>query len=260
MAAEVLLVSRGLVHPSLLVRRRVRSLLSGSIAGPLETTRSLRRLTALGGARAEGAAARGARAQGARARGVKQSGKGEEPPAAVVLLFHQAEPPAGAVEALERYVHAGGGLLAIHGALASFKTHPRYAALLGSPFAGHAKPGPIDLYPLAGGASRAGGRGRSAGRADSAPSGPPAREPAGRVTDELYRVDLAEDAAVRCVGSRHAAAEEHAICWERRLGAGRVAVVTLGHYAQTLADSFVQQLLTAELEWVAGRGTGTGKR
>ena len=170
----------------------------------------------------------------------------------MVLLFHQAEPPAGAVEALERYVHAGGGLLAIHGALASFKAHPRYAALLGSPFAGHGKPGPIDLYPVAGGASRAGGRGRSAGRADSAPSGdPPRNRP--RVTDELYRVDLAEDAAVRCVGSRHAAAEEHAICWERRLGAGRVAVVTLGHYAQTLADAFVQQLLKDELEWLVER-------
>jgi hypothetical protein len=87
------------------------------------------------------------------------------------------------------------------------------------------------------------------------------------VRDELYRVELAADAAVRCVGmqgteprdrSPHPAAdpaaEEHAVCWERRLGAGRVAVVTLGHYARTLADSFVQQLLTDELAWVAGKG------
>ncbi len=244
MQQGVLFVSKGIVHPSPAARRRLRALLAEEAVPGLVTGEG-----AVGTASATpppGAAGR-------------NDADLELPPfevasrldrlldldprttATVVLFFHEKTPPDGAVEALAQYVSNGGGLLAVHGAVASFKRHTAYAELIGGSFVGHDKPGPVLVYPAA--TERPGLR---RGVADVTPI---------RLTDELYRVKVSGDVRVRYVGvspGREEIVDEEPVCWERRHGGGRVAVVTLGHNAETFGVPAIRTLIAEELRRVAG--------
>ncbi len=293
MKQSVLLVSKGVVHPSLQARRRLRALLAeeavpGLVAGdgPAGTVSAERGAAPAG--QSDGAADDAEQAGQGTGGASQETAREALPPfkvssrlgrlldpdpritAAVVLFFHEKSPPDGAVEALARYVSNGGGLLVIHGAVASFKRDSGYAELIGGSFAGHDNPGPLLVYPVAErrpglpGRRGVGGPGGAGATGLPGAAGSPGRAAAGdsapiRLTDELYRVKVSRDVVVRYVGvspGREEIVDQEPVCWERRHGAGRVAVVTLGHNAETFGVPAVRTMIAEELRRVAGVAGG----
>lgn len=57
----------------------------------------------------------------------------------VVIYLHRQKISGDALDALDVFVKSGGGLLAIHSASASFKKHDRYFDILGGRFISHGK-------------------------------------------------------------------------------------------------------------------------
>jgi type 1 glutamine amidotransferase len=115
---DILLISRGVLHPTLRARRLLRAALSTGGSIRLHEINSIEKL----------------------------------PPdleryAAVVLYFHQKEISESALTRLEEYVASGGGLLGVHSATASFKQQPRYHRLLGGRFTGHGAIKPFAVVP-----------------------------------------------------------------------------------------------------------------
>jgi hypothetical protein len=128
--AQVLLISSGIVHPSLKARRRLAALLRSIPGVELHRRNGLHGLSALEPGRY----------------------------AAAVLYYHRRSLSPARLAALERYVQQGGSILGVHSATASFKQQGRYARLLGGSFAGH---GPLQELRV---------RGEAAGDASGGPS------------------------------------------------------------------------------------------
>jgi len=108
---KVLVVSKGVFHPTVLCRRQLRKTIKGfgNIKSEhINNTSSLDGITLAGFD-------------------------------AVVLYFHEKKISDSTVSKLREYVDGGGLLLCIHGALASFKECPEYGKLTGSRFTGHGK-------------------------------------------------------------------------------------------------------------------------
>jgi type 1 glutamine amidotransferase len=117
MGTQVLLVSDGLVHPSLLGRfwlRRALTALPGYRFVRVASLETLPRL-ALDSFRA------------------------------IVLYVHHPTLSAAALECLDAYLERGGGLLALHSVSASFTEEPRYHAILGGRFIEH---GPLEEFAV----------------------------------------------------------------------------------------------------------------
>lgn len=163
---------------------------------------------------------------------------------AVVLYYHAKAISPSALEALDRFVRGGGGILAVHSATASFKQTPRYTDILGGRFVGHPPVGPVEIRAAAG-----------------------ADEIFGVidpfiVTDEAYRHDLRDDIRVHFVARPVAgAAEEAPFVWTRRGAAasanhlyGRICYVGAGHCASSLHHPSVISILRAGLAWVCRCG------
>ncbi|MCX7030105.1 MAG: ThuA domain-containing protein [Spirochaetes bacterium] len=204
----ILVVSSGLVHPSHAARLAFAAVVRGASAVPPEFRASTRAFRLLDPARH----------------------------AAAAVFFHSKSIEARDVAALEEFVDAGGGLFALHGALASFKDEPHWAALLGAAFAGHDRPALLAAGP-------------------SADPGPFEGIPAFAVTDELYQIRavgpiVARFAAIIARGGAAAVP----ILWTRAHGRGRVCCCTLGHAAPTLRHATVQRILERALAWVSGTG------
>jgi len=111
----VLLVSDGLVHPSLLGRFWLR-----------------RALAALPGSRYQRVASLGSLV-----------GLPPDSFRAIVLYVHHNTLSPAALERLDVFLSQGGGLLALHSASASFKEEPRYHDILGGRFDHH---GPVEEF------------------------------------------------------------------------------------------------------------------
>lgn len=62
---------------------------------------------------------------------------------AVVLYIHHPTLSPAALERLDAFLEQGGGLLAVHAASASFKEEPHYYDILGGRFVGH---GPVEEF------------------------------------------------------------------------------------------------------------------
>ena len=116
MGQNVLLISSGVVHPSVPARRALRASLS-STGSKIAHTSSVNDLIGMNLSRFE----------------------------AIVLYFHHETVNPEALEILEQFVEQGGGLLAWHAASASFKGNERYSALLGGHFVEH---GPIETFTI----------------------------------------------------------------------------------------------------------------
>jgi len=114
---SVLLVSDGLVHPSLLGRFWLRRGLAAMAGYRFQRVASLEALPGL---------------------------KAESFHGLVLYIHHETISPA-ALESLEGFVRQGGGLLAVHSASASFKQEERYLDILGGSFREH---GPIKRFPV----------------------------------------------------------------------------------------------------------------
>jgi type 1 glutamine amidotransferase len=114
---QVLLVSAGLVHPSLLTRFWLRRGLAALPGYRFHRVASLEALLELS----------------------------LEPYCGIVLYVHHDTISPPALECLERFLGRGGGLLALHSAAASFKGEERYSDLLGGSFREH---GPIETFEV----------------------------------------------------------------------------------------------------------------
>ncbi len=114
---RVLVISDGIVHPSIPARRNFRQFLTGmdgfecAFSSSIETLRSL------------------------------SDGSFD----ALAVYLHRRTISDDALGALEDFVRGGGGFLAIHSASASFKTKSRWFDVVGGRFIGHGKIEPFAL-------------------------------------------------------------------------------------------------------------------
>lgn len=119
METPILLVSDGLVHPSVLCRFWLRRALAALPGYRYQQAASLESLVSL-------------------------------PPdsfRAIVVYVHHDTLSAAALECLDLFLSQGGGLLALHSASASFKDEPRYYDILGGRFDHH---GPVEDFVVQG--------------------------------------------------------------------------------------------------------------
>ena len=115
---NVLLVSDGLVHPTLTARRALYQTLSGLDGFSIQRTTSLEALpNHLDGL------------------------------SALVIYIHHKRISDRALTALAAFVSGGGGLLGVHSATASFKDQARYAEILGGRFTGHDRVQRFEITP-----------------------------------------------------------------------------------------------------------------
>jgi type 1 glutamine amidotransferase len=151
---------------------------------------------------------------------------------ALVLYYHQESISTPALQALDAFVSAGGGVLAIHSATASFQGEPDYFKILGGRFTGH---GPIEQFkvePLHARDSIFG------------------EIPAFSVTDELYLHELTGDICPHFVVRQ--GDDQIPIVWTRQHGKGQVCYLCPGHRTSSLRHSAVQAILERGLAWVCG--------
>lgn len=203
METPVLLVSDGLVHPSLPGRFLLRRALMALPGYQFQRVSSLEALPRL-------------------------------PPGAfraIVLYVHHTTLSPAALEALEGFLHAGGGLLAVHSASASFREEPRYMHILGGQFVDH---GPVEEFVVQ--------------------PALPQDEVFGPMTsftvrDELYRHEY--DAANRIHFHTTVGGEREPVIWTRRQGNGRVCYCALGHTLSVMRHRHVLQILQRGLVWAA---------
>jgi hypothetical protein len=158
--------------------------------------------------------------------------------AAAVVFFHRRAIEPADLDALQAYVDAGGGLLALHGAIASCKDEPRWAALLGAGFDGHDRPTLLAVGP-------------------SADPGPFAGVSGFALIDELYRLRVTAPIEARLSALPAAGgAPAVPVAWTRRHGRGRVCCCTLGHAAAALRNPSVRSVVAVALAWVAAAEEG----
>ena len=140
--------------------------------------------------------------------------------------------------AMERFVAAGGRLLALHTAVICWDNQPGWRGLLGGGWewerSWHPPLGPVTVTPSA--------AGRAAGLTDFS------------VTDEAYhRLDPAADCTVlACAAAGDPANGPQPVAWTRNHGAGRVAVDALGHDAASLEEPGHAALLAHLIGWLDG--------
>jgi len=208
MKKRLLVGSAGLVHPTGGGRRRLGGIIDG-VDGIERTTvcrvEALKRLT---GGRYDGA----------------------------VLYFHRKHISEAALDALDRFVAGGGGVLAIHGASASFKKVPRYYDILGGRFVGHGRIEPYTVQRTA------------AARPFFTVTQPFA------VTDELYIHRYENDVTIHY--ATETAAGPEPVVWTRAHGKGRVCYISLGHVPAVLANRAVRRIISDALAYIAGLDTG----
>lgn len=208
MKKRILVVSAGIVHPTITAQRRLSAVIRGSNLVDIDTVRDVEGLTRLSEGTFDG----------------------------VVLYFHRRYISDEALGALDRFVAGGGGLLAIHGASASFKETHRYFDILGGRFVNH---GRIEPYTIK----------RTQG-ADPAFS---VTEPFS-VTDELYIHRYGND-----VGVQYATETAHGpepVVWTRAHGKGRVCYLSLGHVGAVFKNEAVRTIISDALSFIVGLGRG----
>lgn len=132
--------------------------------------------------------------------------------------------------ALGDYVRAGGGLVAVHSGTASYHDWPAVRGVLGGVFTSHPPPCPVSVEPL---------RGHPLCAGVEAPF---------TVHDEHYQMIVDDPQADIFLHSR----SEHGVQpagWTRREGAGRVVVLSPGHFAEVWLHRAIQTLMRNALHW-----------
>ena len=240
---QVLLITSGIFHPSLPGRLALRRDLAATPGVRLRHARSIEALAQTNLAALD----------------------------AVVLYYHRHTISPRALDALDRFVRRGGGILAVHSATASFKQSSRYFDILGGRFIGHPPVGPLEIRPAV--------------SADEI-FGP---IPPFVVTDEAYRHELRDIrvhfvarsadrrpltgdrgviarpvvgaeaipsmerdcfVAQRAPGNDDAPDAAVPFVWTRQHGAGRVCYVAAGHCAGSLRHPSIVHILQVGLAWV----------
>jgi type 1 glutamine amidotransferase len=204
MSKKILVISAGLAHPSWLARRYFHAVLAAvpGIACEFSTrVESLRRL---------------------------ESGRYD----AVALYLHRQEISAAALAALDGFVAAGGGMLAVHSASASFKREDGFFKILGGRFVGHGPVGTFSIVPEKG----------APGWFDAGESF--------TVRDELYIHEYDTDNTIHYSTAKASGSEP--MVWTRTYGRGRVCYLAPGHLARTMKNARIGKIIERGLSWVAG--------
>lgn len=139
---------------------------------------------------------------------------------------------AGSTEgALRDFVRAGGGLVAVHSGTASYKDWPAVRTVLGGVFDRHPPPCAVTVEPRAG---------------HPLTAGVPA---AFVIHDEHYQM-IMDDPAADVFLRTHSEHGVHPAGWFRREGAGRVVVLTPGHFSAVWLHPSMQRLIANALQAV----------
>ena len=152
---------------------------------------------------------------------------------AMVLFFHHNTLSPAALEALDRYVRQGGGILAIHSATSSFKQQDAYFEILGGQFTRH---GPVQSFQV-----------HPALEEDEVFGQIPAFE----IRDELYLHEY--DPANRVHFYAKFDGQRQPMVWTRTHGQGRIAYCSPGHCVSTMRHPAVQAILKRALAWTCGQ-------
>jgi type 1 glutamine amidotransferase len=202
MPKNVLLISDGRVHPPLIGRFWLRNLLWGMHGFCFEKVHSMEKLPKMNLGDFHG----------------------------LVLYFHHKEITEAALDAFDSFVFAGGGVLALHSATASFKDSNRFTDIIGGKFAGH---GPVQRFDM---------------KPTSPHQGIFKRIEGFSVSDELYLHDLQPDIDVHF----NALYEGQKIptVWTRLHGKGRVCYSCPGHRSASMRVPSYQRLLSRALAWI----------
>jgi uncharacterized protein len=132
---------------------------------------------------------------------------------------------------LRDFVRAGGGLVAVHSGTASYKDVPGVRTVLGGVFDHHPPPCPVKVEAVAGHPLTAG---------VTTPF---------TIHDEHYQM-IVDDPAAEIFLRTHSAHGVQPAGWTRREGAGRVVVLTPGHFAEVWLQPGFQRLLENAMRWV----------
>lgn len=153
---------------------------------------------------------------------------------ALVLYYHhkRAVLTEAQLAAFRAFVAAGGGVLAVHSATASYKNSPGYFGVLGGRFSGHGPVTTMEVRPLPQADSIFGGIG------------------AFGLTDELYVHDLQPDIQVHFDALHEGRALP--VVWTRSFRAGRVCYVCPGHRSASMRHPSLVEILRRGLRWVCG--------
>jgi type 1 glutamine amidotransferase len=149
--------------------------------------------------------------------------------AAIVIYIHHKKISEAALEKLDLFVAAGGGVLGVHSATASFKQAPQYFEILGGRFIGH---GPVEKFTV-----------KPVDQSEVF-SGIPAFD----VFDELYLHEFQPDIEVHFTA--HYKGEDVPAVWTYTFGKGRVCYAAPGHRTASLKNETYQKLLRQGLKWV----------
>lgn len=155
--------------------------------------------------------------------------------AAMVLYYHHRNTPLTDAElaAFRDFVEAGGGVLAVHSATASYKPTSAYFDILGGRFIGHGPVHPITVRPVDDSDPIFGGIGTFT------------------VTDELYLHERRGDLRVHFETDHEGSVEP--LVWTREFGKGRVCYSCPGHRSASMQHPAVQEILRRGLRWVSRR-------
>ena len=133
------------------------------------------------------------------------------------------------------YVSSGKGFLGLHGASASFKSHPKYFEMLGGRFIGHKEPQRFDIkvidpnHPI------------TSGIVDFS------------FRDEPYRHDLSmgKDVHVLAEADYHDMEDPNPepIMWVTSYGDGRIFYCALGHRNVSLKDEIFKTIIKRAVNW-----------
>lgn len=208
---RILVFSKGWFHPSLLVRKRFRDMLlsfsSGGRTGSYEFSFTNRFEDFI--------------------RIMEAETLHDSHFDGIILLMHEKKLPAACASEfltkIQSFLSRGGGLMAVHGALASFKSIPEYGKILGSRFKGHGPPGPVEVIE----------------RNESAYF---------MFTEELYLHDF--DLSNNILWYSKYKGEKVPVAWTREENGGRVFCFSLGHYAATFENKMAQKIIYDGLGWI----------
>ncbi|TFG07119.1 MAG: ThuA domain-containing protein [Promethearchaeota archaeon] len=134
------------------------------------------------------------------------------------------------------FVHEGKGFVGLHGASASFKSHPKYFEMLGGKFIAHKEPMKFDInfldnsHPITKGLSDF------------------------EFKDEPYRHDLSMGEDLHLLAEAHYHDKEdpepEPMMWVKKYGKGKVFYCSLGHRNLSLKEEIYQVLIKRAVKWV----------
>jgi type 1 glutamine amidotransferase len=145
---------------------------------------------------------------------------------------------------IQRFVEAGGGLLALHTAVICFDADPTWRSLCGAAWAWDRSAHP----PLGDALVEVTEAGRAHPLTDAmAPF---------TIEDEIYGFLDEVDELVPLLVSAHGG-RRHPVAWARTVGAGRVVTDLLGHGPASFAHPAHRALVARSARWCAGRSVGS---